>query len=82
MALFSVTVPSLWSRVSLTGSTSVAKVQISEARTTKAIRDALPKNALSASGRTITVRIDNGTVENTLAKGDSITVQYGVKVVR
>ena len=77
---FSVTVPSLWSGVSLTGSTSVAKVQISETLTTEAIRDALPKNALRAGGRTITVRIDDGTVTNTLAKGASITVQYGVKV--
>ena len=77
---FKVTVPSPWSGVSTSGSSSVAKVQISEALTTKAIRDALPKNALSASGRTITVRIDNSTVKNTLAKGASITVQYGVKV--
>ena len=76
---FKVTVPSNWPAVSRTGSASAAKVQISEL-TTEAIRDALPKTPLSASGRTITVRIDNSTTENRLKKGESITVQYGVKV--
>ena len=77
---FKITLPSNWAPVSRTGSSSAAKVMIHETLTTKAIRDALPKTALSASGRTITVRIDDGTTKNRLKKGQSITVQYGVKV--
>ncbi len=72
-----ITVPSLWSGAS-TGN-RVAQVKISDL-TEKAIRDALPARALSASGRTITVKIDDGTTKYSLAKGSSITVQYGVKV--
>ena len=72
-----ITVPSLWSSAS-TGN-RVAQVKISDL-TEKAIRDALPKNALSASGRTITVKIDDSTTTYSLAQGSSITVQYGVKV--
>ena len=73
-----ITVPALWSGV--TTANRVAQVKISDL-TEKTIRDALPKRALSTpNSRTIKVAIDDSTTTYSLAKGSSITVQYGVKV--
>ena len=84
---FKITLPSNWAPVSRTGSASLAKVQIVKAVNgdgadlIKAGADRkLPKNALVASGRTITVWIDDGTTKNSLTEGGAITVQYGVNV--
>ena len=72
---FKVTVPSNWSRT--TTGNGVAQVKMSDL-TGEGIRGDLPKTALSASGKTITVKIDDSTTTYSLAKGGSITVQYGV----
>ena len=79
---FRITLPSNWAPTSRTGSTSSAKVKIAKAVDAAGadISEKLPTNSLSAGGRVITVRIDDGTTKNMLPKGGSITVQYGENV--
>ena len=79
---FRITLPSNWAPTSKTGSASAAKTKIAKAVDAAGadISENLPTNALSAGGRVITVRIDDGTVKNALPKGGSITVQYGENV--
>ena len=73
-----VLLPSLWGRA--TTGNAPAQVAVDTTLTAKDVIDnKLRKSPVSAGGRTITIYTYNAEKKMGLAKGDSVTVRYGIK---
>ena len=73
-----VLLPSLWARA--TTGNAPAQVAVDTTLTSKDVIDnKLRKSPVSAGGQTITLYTYNAEKEKGLAKGDSVTVRFGIK---